>query len=365
MHLFTLGIVTNLVLALSDHFARTLTHQGGQRAAWHLVFTNAGVVMLLWGIPNNVDWVVALGATILVIEVMTSYLSLRRLRKTALAGRFDWIVRTYERAHGAFVHGAILGALLGTGVLGGSWIFSARVAHLHVNVLGWAGLTLLATVVFFGPTIMRTKILPGADARAARALRWGATALTIAVLALFASGAGDAWGVGLRLVAGGGLAVFAWSVVEVCVPVVRAARHAGPSAGRVPVLMAAAWFMLVAVADVGVVATGQWRFLDALGVAMLGGALFQSIAAALGYLAPLLWAGDRPSQDVVRGRLERFASLRAVAWNLGVAMVTIAAAVHLEAGPWLARTGWALVVAAALALGLGVVLPVGSAESDP
>jgi hypothetical protein len=126
VHLFTLGIVTNLILALSDHFARTLTHKGGERARWHLAFTNAGVVALLWSIPNGVDWVVALGATILVIEVMASYRTLRRLRKTALAGRFDWIVRVYERAHGAFVHGAILGALIGTGVLGGGWVLSAR-----------------------------------------------------------------------------------------------------------------------------------------------------------------------------------------------------------------------------------------------
>jgi hypothetical protein len=364
VHLFTLGIVTNLILALSDHFARTLTHQGGERATWHLVLTNAGILALLLGIPNGIDVVVAVGATILVIEVMASYLTLRRLRKTALAGRFDWIVRMYERAHGAFVHGAILGALLGTGVLGGGWVLSARVAHLHVNVLGWAGLTLLATVVFFGPTVVRTRIEPGADARAARALPWGATALTVAVLALFASGAGGAWEVGFRLLAAAGLAVFAWCVVEVCVPVVRAVLRSNPSAGRTPVAAAAAWFVTVAVADVVVVAAGAWRYLDALGAAMLAGVLFQSIAATLGYLAPLLRAGDRASQDAVRGRLERFASLRGMVWNLGVALVAMAAATHLEPGPWLARTGWTLVVAAALVLAVAVALPVGSTEAE-
>jgi hypothetical protein len=153
-------------------------------------------------------------------------------------------------------------------------------------------------------------------------------------------------------------------VIEVCLPVARAVLHSNPSAGRIPVAAAAAWFVLVALADVVVVATGEWRYLDALGAAMLAGVLFQSIAATLGYLAPLLRAGARASQDAVRGRLERFASLRAVGWNLGVALVAIAAAVRLEAGPWLARTGWALVVAAALALAVAVSLPVGSAESE-
>ena len=366
VHLFTLGIVTNLILALSDHFARTLTHQGGERAAWHLVFTNAGIVALLWSIPNELGVVVAIGATILVIEVMASYLTLRRLRKTALAGRFAWIVRVYERAHAAFVHGAILGALLGSGVLGGGWVVSARVAHLHVNVLGWAGLTLLATVVFFGPTVVRTRIVPGADARAARILPWGATAVTVAVLALFASGVGGAWSVGLRLLAAAGLAVFGWCVVEVCVPLVRAVLRSGRSAGRIPVAAAATWFVLVVAGDVVVIATGEWRYVDALGAAMLAGVLFQSIAATLGYLAPLLRAGDRASQDVVRTRLERFASLRGVAWNLGIALVMVAAAAHLGAGPWLARTGWALVVASALALAVAVALPlpIGSAGSE-
>ena len=366
VHLFTLGIVTNLVLALSDHFARTLTHRGGGRAAWHLAFTNAGVVALLWGVPNGADWAVAGGATILVTEVMASYLTLRRLRKTALAGRFGWIVRMYERAHGAFVHGAILGALLGTGVLGGAWVLSARVAHLHVNVLGWAGLTLLATVVFFGPTVLRTRIEPGADARAARVLPWGATGLTFGVLALFASGVGGGGGVALRLIAAGGLAVYAWCVVEVCVPVIRAARRSQPSAGRLPVTMAAAWFVLAAVTDVVLVGTGEWRFLDALGVAMLAGVLFQSIAASLGYLAPLLRWDERSSRDAVRARLGRLGTARAVAWNAGVLLVVVAAAVGSgggEAGAWLARTGWALMLASALTLGAIIVLPVRSNRS--
>ncbi len=65
---------------------------------------------------------------------------------------------------------------------------AGRVAHLHANVLGWGVLTLLATVVFFGPTILRRQIEPGADERAARRLRHGATGVTVAVLALVATG---------------------------------------------------------------------------------------------------------------------------------------------------------------------------------
>ena len=44
--------------------------------------------------------------------------------------------------------GALFGALVATSVLGGAWVTAVRMAHLHVNLLGWAGLTLLATIVF-------------------------------------------------------------------------------------------------------------------------------------------------------------------------------------------------------------------------
>lgn len=62
MHLFTLGVVTNLILALSDHFARTLTHHGGRASKWQLPVTNAGIAAVLWGVTNGDTWIVAAGA---------------------------------------------------------------------------------------------------------------------------------------------------------------------------------------------------------------------------------------------------------------------------------------------------------------
>lgn len=370
VHLFTLGVVTNLILALSDHFARTLTHHGGQASRWQLPVTNAGIAAVLWGVPNGDTWVVAAGATILVAEVMRSYAVLRRLRRRSLGGRFAWIVRSYERAHGAFVHGAILGALIGSGVLTGSWAFSARIAHLHVNVLGWAGITLLATVVFFGPTMVRTRIEPGADARAAAVLPWGATALTVAVLALFGTGVGGAWATVLRLLAAAGLLVYGWAVVEVGVPLIRAARRARPSAGRAALAMVPAWFVVVVGADVVVVATGRWRYLDALGVAMLSGVLFQAIAASLAYLAPLLLRSDASARGRLTRRIDRHATARTIVWNIGVACTALAAAFGPSvgtAGSMASRLGWGLIVAATLWLGAAILFPSAPsvvAESD-
>lgn len=349
VHLFTLGVVTNLILGLTDHFSRALTHQPGAMPKWQLPLTNAGVLAVLWGIPSAGRWLVAAGATVLTIVVLASYRRLRSLRRTALGPRFGWVVRMYERAHGAFVHGALLGALIGTGVLGGRWILAARTAHVHVNLLGWAGLTLLATVVFFGPTIARTRIREGADARAARALRLGATMLTIGVLALLGTGFSGTPGTVCRLIAATGLAIYAWSVTVVCVPVFRA-MLAAQSPGRWPVLATAVWFPLVVWADVAIVATGTWRWLEPLGAAMLLGVLAQAITASLGYLAPQLRPLG-PARDAVRERAEALVLVRTLAWNAGVALVVAAAVAGPAAGGawgWLAKTGWSLVLAAAL-----------------
>lgn len=349
VHLFTLGIVTNLVLGLSDHFSRALTHQPGTTPRWQLAATNASVLAVLWGIPSAAPWSVAGGATLLSLVVLASYLRLSRLRRSALGPRFAWVVRMYERAHGAFLHGAVLGVLIGTGVLDGRWIFAARTAHLHVNLLGWAGLTLLATVVFFGPTIGRTRIREGADDRAARALRLGATALTIAVVALLGTGFSGTLSTVCRLVAAVGLALFAWSVTVVCVPVFRT-MLAAQSPGRWPILATVVWFPLVAWVDVAVVATGTWRWLEPLGAAMFLGVLAQAITASLGYLAPQLRPFG-PSRDAIRERAEARVLVRALAWNTGVVLVVAAAVAGPAArGVWaaVAKAGWTLVLATVL-----------------
>jgi nitrite reductase (NO-forming) len=348
VHLFTLGVLTNLILALSDHFARTLTHQPGETPAWQLPAANAAIVVTGWGMVAPSPWGVAIGATVLSAVVLASYLRLRRLRRTAIGPRFAWVVRMYERAHGAFLHGAVLGALVGAGVLEGAWSFSGRTAHLHVNLLGWAGLTLLATVVFFGPTIARTRIVEGADDLASRALPIGATALSVGVLALVGVAAPGPAGVVARSLAAVGLAVFAWAVTVVCVPVAVAMRSSGYP-GRWAVLGAVTWFPLVVMSDVVVVAIGAWRLLEPVGAALFLGVLAQTIVATLGYVGPMLLGGD---QARVVERAQRWALGRALAWNLGVALVVGAAIVGPGAGgawPAIAKLGWGTVLASSAA----------------
>jgi nitrite reductase (NO-forming) len=228
-----------------------------------------------------------------------------------------------------------------------------------VNILGWAGLTLLATIVFFGPTIARTKIREGADVRAAKALRLGAFGLGIGALALVGTGFGGGPGAVARGLAALGLAVFAWSVTIVSLPVI-VASTASRAPERWSVLAVAAWFVFAAWSDVLVVATNEWRFLEPVGAAMLLGVLAQAITASLGYVAPRLLHLDPAT---AYARTEVWASARAVVWNAGVTLVVASAAVgpaSVRAWSVAGYVGWALVLAAGAAR---VFIVVGAAAS--
>lgn len=343
VHLFTLGVLTNLVLTFSEHFARTVTRTAGERSWWWPIVTNLGILAVLVGLPTR--WLPALagGATLLIAVVFLAYVRLRRMRKAAIGARFAWIVRIYERAHGAFIHGAVFGALIGVGLVSGSWFGATRTAHLHAMVLGWGGLTLLATLVFFGPTMARTRIEPGADDRSARLLRHGATGLSVAILLLFLAGIGGTWGQVLNVVAAGGLTVYAAAATLVCLPVARAVRSAKLTAARPLVLGVCLWFPVVVWADVVVVLGSAWRWLDMLGVIALTGVLAQAILATLVYLAPMLRGRTTDARDTIRVRLEAGSRTRAVAVSLGVVLVALATS-PLISTPALLGIGWGTVI---------------------
>lgn len=356
VHLFTLGVLTNLVLTFSEHFAHTVTRTKGERAAWWPAVTNLGILLVLVGFPGGQRGLLAMGSTILTGVVVAAYRRIRRMRREAIGARFAWIARVYERAHGAFVLGAILGALMGVGLLTGPWYGAARIAHLHANILGWGGLTLLATLVFFGPTMARTRIQPGADERSARALRHGATGLTVAVAALLFTGMGGTGAVVARLGAGIGLAWYAWAATVVCVPVGRAVWRAKPTAARPLVAGVCVWLPLVAWADVVVVSAGAWRWLDAVGTVALVGVLAQAIIATLVYLAPMLRGPTTAAREAIRVRLEVGARVRAASFTIGVCASVIGSLRLIDQVPVLAL-GWTLVVATALTTAVAALWP--------
>jgi hypothetical protein len=224
----------------------------------------------------------------------------------------------------------------------------------------------LATLVFFGPALLRTRMEPGADERAETALRLGAGALTVAAVALLLTGFEGTVGLAMRLVAAAGLGVLTWAAAIVVLPVHRAAERAKPYAARGPVLAMTVWLPVALAVDVTAVATGQRRWLEVAGVLLLIGVLAQALLAVLVFLMPNLRGRGFAARERLQATAERGAGARAFVLHTGVAIVAVAVALGPAAGPggaFVIRVGWAAVALGLLA-NLAVILRPRTGDDD-
>ena len=310
VHLFTLGVLTNLLADLTRHFSSTLLHarDDAAHATTRIAVRNAGILAVLVGRVNSVTALVAVGATVVSAEVLLGWRDIRRMRRRALPARHTPLVRAYQRAHGAFLHAALLGALLGTGVVSGGWYANVRLAHLHVAVLGWVGVPLLATLVFLGPTLLRARSAPAADAHARVLLPVASVGATVASLALVP---------GWRVVAAAGVAAFAVAATVLSRDVL-AVRPAAPS----PTMPAAlAWLVTAAWADALLLATGRTAYLDAVGVMALLGGVAPLVLASAAYLWAMSGGADAAARVARLRAVARWSTTRAVLWHGGAAVL--------------------------------------------
>jgi nitrite reductase (NO-forming) len=240
---------------------------------------------------------------------------------------------------------------------------------VHLNVLGWAGLTVLATVVVFGPALLRARMSPGADDRAAAALRAASCALLVAVPAVVLAGGGEGWpatfGRGLAVAA---LAVYGAAVLVVVAGVLRATVTAKPSPVRWSVAAATIWFPLGVAIDVVAVAAAERRAFEVVGVVLFVGVLTQLILAVLLHLVPQLRGRGTASRDALLRRTGKGAPLRTFLLNLGVLVVAVAIGADLTLGAdtaWPVRLGWITVALGVGAHLLPAVWPVGRSAPVP
>ena len=362
VHIFTLGVLTVLIWSFSQHFATRFTATAstptGRRSRAVLTGALSGsIVSLLTGRALDAHLPLVLGSTGVMAIVGMNLAQLRRRRRRAAATRFAWVVRQYELAHIAFLGAAALGGAMGAGWIPGPIFTAVRNTHIHLNVLGWAGLTVLATLSAFGPALLRVQIQPGDDKRAGTAVGLAAFGLAVATVGFLITSIGEGAGPP-RVMAAGGLLVYGCAVTVVARPLLRAARRTDRSPLRFAVAATLAWFLLAIATDVVIVASGARGGATALGVMLLAGVLAQLVVTVLLYVAPMLRGRTFGARDRVIARVERFARTRTATLNLGVALV-VAAEVAVPAGAPLAAAGWSLVCVAVLVHLAAVAWPLG------
>lgn len=317
IHLLLLGAATNAILVWSTHFAgavlRAPVPAARRGEAARLVLLNAGVIGVLVAGTTGPSWL-AVPTSALVFAAVAAHLA-------ALAVRLH---RALPAPLAVTVHYYLIAAVaLLVGIPAGGWMLAAggtaglHLFHAHVNVLGWISLTVLGTVLTLWPTVLRTRIAPGA-VRAAR------VALPLATAGLLAVGVGVlGWWPG---VTAAGLALFATAVGTITVPAVRAARARPPSSFAAWSIAAAlGWLVVALVIDAGVLlAAGSAgeaaaRFGVVL-VPLLAGFVAQVLIGALAYLLPVVLGGGPARVRANTAIMERHWSQRVVTGNVALAV---------------------------------------------
>ncbi|HKO84018.1 MAG TPA: hypothetical protein VJ140_05530, partial [Actinomycetota bacterium] len=172
LHLVLLGAATNAIVVWSEYFAAALLRAppASERVALVRAFAlNLGIVGVLVGVHTGRSGLAAAGACLAGVVVLGHALGLASRIVRALPARPSGTVWFYLAAAAALLAGMGLGLWLAGGAAGSADAHRGlRLAHVHLNVLGWVGLAVVGTQFTLWPTVLRTRMVPGLEL----AVRW-------------------------------------------------------------------------------------------------------------------------------------------------------------------------------------------------
>jgi nitrite reductase (NO-forming) len=336
--------VSTAIAGAMQNFALTLTAAPAP-AAWQVaaqfVGVNLGAAMVALGRPLDRPGLLAAGGTVFVASAALLGWLVLRARRIGLNRRHPLPIAMYATAVASVLVGGTLGAIVGSGgVEGGLWL-ALRRAHLTVNVLGWASLTIAGTLVTLLPTVLRIR-MPAWHGRTTG-------------LALVAGVAAIATGLAVRstpLAAAGGaaFAVGALGVAWMARVAMRTPRRWPVPVAAKHLLLALAWFVVGAIVLAVALARGTEafdRFREPYLAIFVVGWVLQTLLGAWQYLLPMAHPGHPDDRRRQLAAIEFGGRLQVVAYNAGVALLVAAG------GGWLG--GVAGAVGAGLALGGGAL----------
>jgi nitrite reductase (NO-forming) len=358
VHLLLLGAVTNAIVTWTEHFAVALlraTAPSRRMSAGRLVTLNVAIVGVLVGVAADLRMVTMMAATLLAAVVLVHLGALVRISRHALQGRFAGTIAFYVVAGLALAAGIALGTVVSVADLSHPVHEQLHAAHVHANVLGWIGVTVLGTLFTLWPTVLRTRMVDDVMRTAKVCLALAAAGLAATVVGL------ATW---VRPVALVGLVLYAAAVAVALQPFVLTWRRKAPrEAASWSMAAATGWLAVGVVADVGLLATapdvtGYVDRLDALVPALAAGFALQMLLGALAYLLPVVLGGGPTAVRASIGRLSPGWVWRIVVLNVGVLAVWASSA---ASAPTIVQVGaWSLVVVPVLTflvLVVGAVAP--------
>jgi len=323
LHLALAGAVATAISGAMQNFMLALTASPDPPAwtTWSqlgLVVTGAALIAI--GMPTSTPWLTAVGGTAFVAAMGILAWMLRRSWRMSLTKRHPFPMATYGVALLAALIGGTLGGLMGSHVVGGETYLHFRSAHMTLNVLGFASLTVVGTLVTLLPTALRVRMPYWRG--------WAALALFVGGLLLQLLG----WDLGSTpVLAAGGIAYAAGALglVWLVVSVLRMERKWKVPLAAMHMMAAVAWFVSGSLALAWALVHGPEGF-DAFRsnflIAFVGGWLVQILLGAWAYLLPMA----RPGHPDARRRslfvFEMAAPVQLTILNVGLALMAIRAA---------------------------------------
>jgi len=327
IHIAGLGVISSSILIWTWHFADALTRRKQSQARQLIRLGMLGVGMVLLavalGISGAQGALCALAGAALILSGFTWHaLALRRALRSEFASAGAVTLRYHFAGVALFVFGALLGLIMTIDVTERQWAVAwwpvlyshhdgMAIAHAAAMAIGFVGMTVLGTLVTFGPTVARTRMTPGGIGRAVRAMPWLVGAIVVAALAaVFGFPSVTGLGVILWVVMGAG---------GVLLPVLSAWRGSMLAVGD-------GWFMGAGICWMELAALlWGWQLLNADSAAaarnvaggvyalLLAAGALQLILGSLTYLLPVV-VGGGPAR--VRATIERIEPSAGARWLL-------------------------------------------------
>ena len=368
IHVAGLGVAGTSILIWTWHFTDALTRskQSQLHQFVRLLLHSVGTLVMAAALATSgMSGVVlgAIGSLLVSGAFMWHCWALRKAMGVSFVAPGAVTLRYHLAGGILFILGALAGLIMTIDVtnfeLARSWwpsIYTRHdnmaLVHVFLMVLGFIGMSVLGTIVTFGPTVARTRMDP-------RSLRWAVRTLPILVIAIL-TGVIAAY-VDLPLIAGIAAAVWVIAgVVGVLLPVLRSWRGSmigvgdGWTMGAALVWMESGcmvWAVQLATApdaqEARSVAGGTYAIFLAAGA-------LQLILGSLTYLLPMVAGGGPPRLRHTMETLERSAGARFFALNgaLVLALLPVPTGVHYAAVAIAAATGltgFVLLLAAVMA----------------
>ncbi len=353
VHLLMLGAISTAIYIWSAHFAQALrrrpmpTGQRGQVA--RLAAHTSGAILVIAGVVAGLTPTIVAGAIVVGAVALWHGGEILAMSRGALGNRLGWTTWAYVAAAALLGVGVVLGVLLAQGQASPEGAARLYLAHVTVMILGWVGLTVMATLVTLWPTVLAVRVPD-------RGVPLAKTGLIVMGLGLMV--ALGAVAVDMPAAYAIAIAVIGAGIAAVAIPMVRAAIDRAPGTVAALHLGAAvafwcggslAWAILVARSD-------SWEHagerIGPVVSALVAGGAAQVLLGALMHLIPMVLGGGAAAVRAARDAVERGALARFVLINGGILLWVLPS-------PSLAKVaGSSLALVGAVWLGVAIVIAV-------